>query len=39
MYEKSKKKACEILTIIEVASWIAGIISAAVEIIDRLTRD
>lgn len=37
--KKSKQKACEILTIIEVASWIAGILSAVVEIIDRLTRD
>lgn len=37
--KKGKKKACEVLTIIEVASWIAGIISAVIEIIDHLTRD
>lgn len=37
--KKGKKKACEILTIIEVASWIAGILSAVVEIVDRLMRE
>lgn len=37
--KKSKQKACEILAIIEVASWIAGILSAVIEIIDHLTRD
>ena len=37
--KKSKQKACRLLAIIEVASWLAGILSAVVEIIDRLTRD
>lgn len=37
--KKSKQKACEILAIIEVASWIAGILSAVVNIIDHLTRE
>lgn len=37
--KKSKRKACKLLMVIEVASWIAGILSAVVEIIDHLTRE
>ena len=37
--KKGKKKACDIWAIIEVASWIAGILSALVSIVDHLTRD